>query len=277
MKCFVCGAEMTPYFKTTPEINYLESVNSFEYVRCENCGLVVSKTIYEMSHEDWEKINDVTFKNYFNNDKMLENFDPRWSERIENQAELFSNLVKCGVLKKDLRTIDYGAGEGSLANKINEKIGKVWLKKFDAYMKPTDENYLSADEVKPSSFDFLLTTSVFEHLIGTHGDVDNIINLIKPDGIMALHTLICEEVPKNPDWFYIASIVVHCTIWTNKAMEIIYKKFGFKGCAYHLESRIWLMFRNVDDFQKLKNVAAKLKGTWTFSNNFVDYWKVKLY
>lgn len=98
--------------------------------------------------------------------------DSQWIERLEIQAELFANLVNLGVFKSDWRTIDYGAGDGTLANKINSKLGKVWLKKFDAYLESYDENYLSPDEVKPSSFDFLLTSSVFEHLLGNQGDVD---------------------------------------------------------------------------------------------------------
>ena len=44
---------------------------------------------------------------------------------------------------------------------------------------------------------------------------------------------------------------------------------------YYEESQMWFMFRNVDDFKNLQ--AAQLKGTWQFSEDFVDYWKVKPY
>ena len=277
MKCFVCGEEMTPYMEKKIAVKYLDGLDTFEYVRCPNCHLVVSKTLYEMSHEDWAAFNTAAHEDYFKGVLKFEELDPKWLERLELQAELFVTLLKLGVLKYDAKTIDYGAGDGKLADKINEKLGRVWLKKFDAYMKPLDENYLSADEVKPSSFDFLTSSSVFEHLLGNQGDVDNVIGLIKPDGIMALHTLICEEVPQDPTWYYLLPIPVHCTLWTNKAMALVYKKHGFKGCAYNVESRMWLMFRNVDDFNKLKENAAQLKGTWQFGDDFVDYWKVKPY
>ena len=163
---------------------------------------------------------------------------------------------------------------GVLRKKIAEKLQRDWLKKFDAYM-AEDESYLSAEELKPGSFDFLVTSSVFEHLLGNQGDVEKIINLIKPDGVMALHTLICEEVPCDANWYYL--LPVHCTMWTNKAMSIIFKKFNFKGCAYNVESRMWFMFRSVADFERLKAQVNDLKGTWQLDENFVDYWKVKPY
>ena len=277
MKCFVCGEEMTHYMTKKISTQYLDGVDTFEYVRCPNCHLVVSKTLYEMSHEDFMAFNNAAHEDLFNGVLKFEDLDPQWLNRLEIQADMFVSLVKLGVLKYDLKTIDYGAGDGKLANKINKKLGRVWLKNFDAYIKPFNENYWSADEVKPASFDFLVSTSVFEHLFGNQGDVDKIIGLIKPDGIMALHTLICEEVPQDPNWHYLLSIPVHCTLWTNKAMSIVYEKSGFKGCAYNVESRMWLMFRNVDDFNNLKSKAALLKGTWQFKNEFVDYWKVKPY
>lgn len=280
MKYFVCGAEMTPYFEKklgAMAKEYIDEPEIFEYVRCENCGLVVSKTLYEMSHEDWIAFNTKAHKAIFDQKVDYKIVDPSWLKRLETQANMFVNLVNLGIFKDDWRTIDFGAGDGKLANKINERLKKVWLKKFDAYMKPLDENYLTKDEVKPQSFDFLVSTSVFEHLLGTQGDVEKIIDLIKPDGTMALHTLICEEVPQDPEWFYLLPVPVHCTLWTNKAMSITYKKFGFKGCAYNLPAQMWLFFRDRNLYLELKNNKEKLQGNYFFSDDFVDYWKVKPY
>ncbi len=280
MKCFVCGAEMTPYFEKKLDSTakeYIDKPEIFEYVRCENCGLVVSKTLYEMSHEDWSAFNTKAHKAVFDQKVDYKIVDPSWLKRLETQANMFVNLVNLGIFKDDWRTIDFGAGDGKLANKINERLKKVWLKKFDAYMEPLDENYLTKDEVKPQSFDFLVSTSVFEHLLGTQGDVEKIIDLIKPDGTMALHTLICEEVPQDPEWFYLLPVPVHCTLWTNKAMSITYKKFGFKGCAYNLPAQMWLFFRDRNLYLELKNNKEKLQGNYFFSDDFVDYWKVKPY
>ncbi len=88
-------------------------------------------------------------------------------------------------------------------------------------------------------------------------------------------TSVVEEVPQDPDWHYL--LPVHCTMWTNKAMQILYEQQKFRGCAYNLEARTWLMFRNRDDYEKLKAVEKNLSGSWFLSDNFVDYWKVKPY
>ena len=271
MKCFVCGEEMKFFLEKDFG---MENLGKCEYVRCENCGIVVAKTVYEMSHEDWSKLNSECHNKLFHGKVDIEEIDPQWLSRLEVQANFFVDLLKRGIFKSDWRTIDYGAGNGLLADKINLKLKTDWLKKFDAYM-AENENYLSPEEVKPESFDFLVTTSVFEHLLGNQGDVEKIISLVKPDGVMALHTLICDEVPQDASWFYL--LPVHCTVWTNKAMAKIYKKFNFKGCAYNVESRMWLMFKNVSDFDRLKAEIKNLPGTWQLDENFVEYWKVKPY
>ena len=271
MNCFVCDGKMTPFIEKDFE---MENLGKCEYVRCEDCGMTVSKTLYEMSHEKWVALNNECHEKLFHGELDTEKIDPHWTERLEVQAQLFAELVKRGVFKSDWRTIDYGAGNGTLANKIKSKLKKDWLKKFDAYM-AEDESYLSVEEIKPASFDFLVTSSVFEHLLGNQGDVEKIIGLVKDDGVMALHTLICDEVPQDPNWFYL--LPVHCTMWTNKAMAKVYKKFDFKGCAYNVESRMWFMFKKLSDFKNLESEVKTLPGTWQLDENFVEYWKVKPY
>lgn len=277
MKCFVCGGEMLPYFTKKIAVQYLDGLDTFEYVRCEHCGLVVSKTLYEMPRGDWEKFNHDAHKDLFDGVIDRDALDPKWRLRLELQTTMFVELLKAGVFKYDWRTIDYGAGDGKLADKINGTLKKIWLKKFDAYIEPTDENYLTPAEVTDGSFDFLVSSSVFEHLLGNQGDVDGVINLVKPDGVMGLHTLICEEVPRDPDWHYLLPVPVHCTLWTNKAMSIVFEKFGFRHCAYNVEAQMWLFFRNDDAWSRLIDCKARLSGTWVFDDKFVDYWKVKPY
>lgn len=95
---------------------------------------------------------------------------------------------------------------------------------------------LPPSEVIAGSFDFLMSSSVFEHLLGNRGDVDKVIGLVKPDGVMGLHTLICEEVPRDPEWHYL--LPVHCTLWMNAAMSIVFEKFGFRHCSYNVEAQV---------------------------------------
>lgn len=265
MKCFVCGGEMRPFMKKSFDMKNLDAC---EYVRCDDCGLVVAETLYNMPRQNWEALNHECHAAYQNTDALA--VDPNWLPRLKAQASVLAELINRGVLDKSARAVDYGAGDGKLSNFLAEKISAPWLKKFDAYMARPNENYLSAAELKPASFDFVITCSVFEHLLGA-GDVEKIFALLKSNGTAALHTLICEEVPQDPNWFYLQP--VHATFWTNAAMKKIFRQYDFKACAYHVESRLWFMFRDAEKFSRLKNCA----GTWSLADDFVDYWKVKPY
>ncbi len=260
MKCFVCGGEMNPFMKKFFGMKNLESC---EYVRCENCGLVVAKTLYEMPQKNWEALNYECHATYQNTNELA--VDPNWLPRLKAQAKVIAELINRGVLDKNANALDYGAGDGKLSDFVAEK---DWLKKFDKYMARPNENYLSAEDLQPESFDFVITCSVFEHLLGKN-DVEKIFALLKSSGTMALHTLICEEVPRDPNWFYLQP--VHCTFWTNAAMKIIFSRYKFKACAYDVGARLWFMFRDAEKISLLKNLP------FVVSNDFVDYWKVKPY
>ncbi len=272
MNCFVCGGEMHPFFEKNFSMAKLQKC---EYVRCENCGLVVAKTLYEMPHDNWIMLNYECHDKFFKGELDDMKIDPKARQRIEYQSELFEDMINHGIFKINWRTLDYGAGNGLLSDKINEKLQRNWLKKFEAYVTSEGKDYLSPEEVLPASFDFVVTTAVFEHLLGNKGDVEKIIDLLNSNGVMALHTLICEEVPQDPNWFYL--LPIHCTFWTNKAMSIIYEKNNFIGCAYNREAQMWLMFRRAEDFLRLESCQKKLRGNWTLSEKFVDYWKTKPY
>lgn len=265
MKCFVCGGEMSPFMEKNFGMKYLAAC---EYVRCGDCGLVVAKTLYDMPRSDWESLNRECHAAYQHTDALA--VDPRWLERLQAQAEILAELVKIGVLDENSRAVDYGAGDGKLSDYFAAKIDSLPLMKFDAYMANPNENYLSAEDLLPASFDFVITCSVFEHLLGAN-DVEKIFSLLKSDGTAALHTLICEEVPRDPNWFYLQP--VHATFWTNAAMKKIFHQYNFKACAYHVESRLWLMFRSLEKFSRLKKSARD----FVCAEEFVDYWKIKPY
>ena len=265
MKCFVCGGQMSPFMKKFFGMKYLDAC---EYVRCEDCGLVVAKTLYDMPHDQWTNLNRECHSAYQNTNEL--EIDPRWLERLHAQANVLARLIQIGVVEKSARAVDYGAGDGKLSAYLAEKVSLPPLMKFDEYMARPNENYLSAENLTPASFDFVITCSVFEHLLGA-SDVEKIFALLTADGTCALHTLICEEIPRDPNWFYLQP--VHATFWTNAAMKKIFRRYNFKACAYHVESRLWLMFRSQEKFSRLKNSSSD----FVCAGDFVDYWKVKPY
>ena len=115
MKCFVCGEEMTGYFQKKMRPDMPE----WNYVRCGRCGLVLCQTVYEMSDREWEKINDGCGEK-FGHDEDPD--DPRWVERLRGQAELFANLAAHGIWEPETRFVDYGCGDGKLADYVQNEL-----------------------------------------------------------------------------------------------------------------------------------------------------------
>ena len=266
MKCFICNREMQKYFSKN-----WQGKASGSFVRCPGCGMVVNQTMYEMDDREWKKVNVQDHVIYQGTDENIT--DPRWVERLEAQARLFADLFALKVFPAGMKLVDYGCGDGKLSRYFKKKCNTGdEILCYDKYM--ADEGYLSPGDMKPGVFDGLITCSVFEHLLGKQ-DVEEILSYIKDDGVFCLHTLICEEVPQDPDWFYL--LPTHCTLWTNKAMGILFKENGFRGCAYHVEGKMWFFFKDKVQFDLLKKKARQVEGNFVFRDGFVDYWKGKPY
>lgn len=278
MNCFLCNEKMVPYF--------CQSLYGYKrsFVRCPVCGLVIDETTYEMDEEEWSEKNRNFHTSYQGTEENM--VDPDWINRLKKRSSLFVQLFQTGAFPLESRAVDYGCGDGKLSafflqqymkldnfdgrRQVLPKIGK-----YDKYMSQSgDTDYFSSRDVCKKGFDIVITCSVFEHLLGKK-DVDEILGLLSDKGIFCLHTLVCEEVPEDPEWYYL--LPVHCTIWTNKAMSKLYTAYGFRGCAYNVEARMWLMYKDVDMFKGLKEKSGYIDGSWFFSEDFVDFWKGKPY
>ena len=249
-------------------------------MKCKDCGLVVNKTVYEMTEDEWAELNDSHKEYQGTNDNPV---DPDWICRLHAQASVICGLIRHEIVAVDGRNVDYGCGDGKLSEYINDEYEKSTgvrlshyiVGKYDKYMCPSGAtDYYRDDEVSKGAFDFVLSCSVFEHLIGID-DVDNILSLVNESGIVAMHVLVCEEVPNDSEWYYL--LPSHCTIWTNRAMKMLYQKYGFVGCAYHVEARMWFFFKDEAKYQKIQSAQYDIPGTWVISEKFVDYWKQKPY
>ena len=277
MECFVCNTKMEPYF----EKKYNNKPHIFE--RCPSCGLVINSTVYNMSDDEWAEANNI-HKN-FQGKINIENAS--WKKRLSRlqpQAELISQLYTYGLLDEDAKAVDYGGGDGLFAEMIQKDYTeknhispkKMIVKTYEKYLQIKEKDcYYTEQDMIEKSFDLSICSAVLEHMIGK-SDVDRFFNLINDTGVAIIHTLICETVPQDPDWFYI-SMPVHCTLWTNAAMSKVFTQHNFIGCAYHLPSKMWLFFKDSKKFNLCKDISSKIPGEWTFSTSFVDYWKVSPY
>ena len=83
--------------------------------------------------------------------------------------------------------------------------------------------------------------------------------MVAGDGVLALSTIVLGHIRENPSWSYL--LPVHCTFFTNGAMQRLFDEWGFVASLYHIPSLMWFWFRrvaNVDKWFKRKASAEFL-------------------
>ena len=275
MMCPICKEKMEFFF----EKKYGKASHIFS--RCVTCGMVINETVYKMTNKEWKLIND-WHKESQGVPKVDEYLWNKRLNRLNPQVDMLVELMQIGIIKPNMRCIDYAGGDALFARMVHDKCikneidpNKYKIGTYEKYMRfNSNEEYISEYDVLNSCFDIVISSAVLEHLIG-RTEIDRFFDLVNEEGIVIFHTLICEEVPKDPNWFYIDE-PVHCTLWTNEAMRKLYIEKGFQGCAYHVDSKMWIFLKLKDDYEYLKAKKRESK-IWVFSKGFVDYWKVKPY
>jgi Methyltransferase domain len=262
MLCFVCDAAMRPHL-----VKDFGGAYGFErayYERCPTCGLVVSRTHFELEDAAWARLNDGYHTEYLGTD--VNHDDPRWLDRLGHQADVLPRLFRTGLTPSGRPWLDYGAGDGKLADTVG-KVG-VPMQKFDRFL-PAGNGFIGEADLRPGGFDLVLTTSVFEHVRGIE-PLDEVDSLVAPDGVMALHTLVRGEIPRDPEWFYL--LPVHCTFLTNRAMALLLERWGYRSSLYHVDARLWCFARHDAEWLRTRAEEARLAGEWTVDEGFAAYW-----
>jgi len=263
--CIVCKNQLKPFFEKDFDGQW--SLNKVEYWKCSCCGLTIAKTLCELSQREWEELNNSYHMSLF--DLTSNSLDPRWSwhsrgiQRLYTQAQIIDLLFQQGLLPKRLFWIDYGCGDGLLADDLAQR--KLPIYKFDPYIQ--GDGFLTKIELE-QLYSVVITTGVFEH-VRTRDGLDKIVHLVAEDGVLAFHTLVCEVIPKDPNWFYL--LPGHCILFTNASMQKLFEQWGFVASLYHVPSRMWFWFReNIDAVERFMENCPK---DFCMRNAFVDYWK----
>ena len=266
--CIVCESSLRPFFEKPFRGRW--GLGNVEYWKCMCCGLTIAKTLYEMPRPAWEALNETYHRSLFELDSIVRaSADYRWPmrargiKRLHDQARVLASLSQQGLLSNRLPWIDYGCGNGVLVDQL--AMHSVFAWKFDPHIHGA--GYLTMEELK-QPFSVVINTAVFEH-IRERTVLDEIANLVAEDGVLALHTLVCETIPKDPAWFYL--LPVHCTMFTNDSMQRLFEQWGFVESLYHVPSRMWFWFRQPVEATK-RFMESKPPGFY-MRHAFVDYWK----
>ncbi len=263
MNCLICDEKMSFFFFKAFENHLLKEV---EYHKCCNCGFVYSKTHAMLNEQEWQELNS-SHADYQGTEYNWH--DPRWLERLQAQAKILKDCCDLNLLPIDGKWLDYACGDGKLSDLLR---GQQELLKYDKFMSKSD-GYLNDEEINSQQFDFVITTSVFEHFT-KRKDFDFVHSLVADDGVMGLHTLVREDVPNDPEWFYLSP--THCAFHTNKSMSLLLEQWGYVESIYNVEARLWLFFKlnskNVEQIVEMANTRID-KPTYIYKKGFVDYWK----
>lgn len=272
--CIICNSKTSYYFtKTYPEYpdSPFDGELKVNYWKCEDCGFVISKTHQEMPPEVWSELN-ISWHHFAENniESHITNQPP-----YADQALTLTMLEKNNIISMD-DALDYAAGYGTLS-KFLSKYLNTNIKIYDRYVRNDDVSleYIAENEI--GKYQLVINSAMFEHVLSRE-TLNEINDLVSDDGVLMLHTLVCENIPKDPNWFYIHPIV-HTAFHTNKSMSILMKQWGYAASIYSHQAKSWFLFKkeykglcNLEGIVKKINREIQTKY-FHYKPDFVDYWK----
>ena len=278
MKCIICDSAAKSYFTTDFSVHFggrfRDQLNKSEYYKCSNCGFTFSKNVYEMDYNSWCELN-LKAHSEFESQNV--------KSRLTNQPPYLAQAAMINMLIEDRiigggssDILDYAGGIGSLARILSRYYHREILV-YEDYMNEFNNDgcvkYINKDQLQ--RYDVVINSAMFEH-ITKREHLEHINSLVRDDGVLIIHTLIRENIPKNPNWFYIAP--VHCSFHTNKSMQILMDNWGYTHSIYSPISKCWVLFKkdneNCDKLEQyVESINNLLQEEYLFYKvGFVDYW-----
>lgn len=245
----------------------MREIGPVDYYKCENCGFVLSKTHLQLDENKWNNLNS-EFHHYIENSDNEKGINqPPYAE----QAMMLSFLGRNGIVRTD-SMLDYAAGYGTLS-KILSKYHDIELPIFDPYVHADNSGrYIDKTELK--TYKTVINSAMFEHVLRRE-DLDRVNDIVDDDGSLIIHSVVCENVPNDPNWFYLCP-PVHTAFHTNKSMGILMNQWGYKSSIYCPQAKCWVLsrmrFKDIEESVSLIN--KELQTKWFHcKDGFVDYWK----
>lgn len=272
--CLICESDTDYYFsKDYPTFtgSPFKHTLKVDYYKCKNCGFVLSQTHKEMSESEWTELN-TSWHHYFerNPEDNTMNQPP-----YADQALALMLLSKNNIVNID-DALDYAAGYGTMAKALKKYFGKnIFI--YDKYVQDKNSNLSYIDERNLRKHKLVINSAMFEHVLDRE-HLNYVNNLVDSGGVLMLHTVVCERVPADPNWFYITPMV-HTAFHTNKSMSILMEQWGYAASIYSPQAKSWFLFKN--DSPALQNLESTINSInrelqtkyFYYKNGFVDYWK----
>ncbi|HIC7211142.1 class I SAM-dependent methyltransferase [Burkholderia stabilis] len=271
MKCMICDAESEYYFSKTytepPFSDFMKSIGTVDYGKCRHCGFVQSETHRSLPAEQWGELNR-QFHHYIENpNNESKGNQPPYAE----QAMMLALLGKNGLIRLD-SMVDYAAGYGTLS-RIAAKYYGLDLPIYDLYVQDDHSGrYIAASDL--GRYKTVINSAMFEHVLH-RSDLDAVNDMVDHDGALIIHTVVCERVPNDPEWFYLRP-PVHTAFHTNRSMNILMEQWGYASSVYCPQAKCWVLLRDKGPHvgESIASINRELQTTWFhYKEGFVDYWK----
>ena len=121
-------------------------------------------------------------------------------------------------LASNMRGLDYGSGPGPTLSQL--------LKRED--IPCLDYDPIFGPPLPPGPFDFIFSTETFEHFHHPAREMNQISELLRPDGLLTIMTMFHPPVEAFADWFYPRGDITHVTFFNLHTFEFICRQWGFR-------------------------------------------------
>ena len=194
------------------------------------------------------------------------------------QIALCLKILSQNQLISTENTLDYAAGYGTLS-----KIGRCYfgfeISIFDPYVtdRSIDELYLSENELNSQLFSLVMSSAFFEHVVNRES-LQRKWRLLDQGGVMMILTVVCENIPDDPNWFYLEPIV-HTSFFTNKSMELLMQDWQFDFSIYCPTAKSWFLFKDTNiKYDDATNIVARVNNQFQqeylfIKRGWVDFWR----
>jgi hypothetical protein len=272
--CIICGCDSKFFFSK----NYQSYPGSpfaddylVSYYKCTHCGFVISKTHLEMTPKEWSDLNSSWHHNFESSFAERTNNQPPYAEQALALMLLFENDI---LDNNDV--LDFAAGYGSLAKILKKYFNKEILL-YDKYVNEPESSLSYVSSEKLRKYKLVINSAMFEHVLN-RSDLDAVNALVSDDGVLMLHTVVCERVPQDPKWFYIEPMV-HTAFHTNRSMSILMNQWGYTESVYSHLAKSWFLFKEKSpSIENLESNIIKINKElqskfFHHKRGFLDYWK----
>ena len=271
MRCIICDSPSYYYFSKEytepPFCDLMKDIGSVNYFKCSKCGFVISETHRNLTHTAWQNLNH-RFHHYHESNIIDDDINqPPYAE----QAMMIAFLGKNGLIDTH-SMIDFAGGYGTLSN-VLERYHNISLPIFDPYIYGDKTvRYINGNGL--TRYNTVINSAMFEHVL-VRQDLEQLNNITTPTGCLIIHTVVCENIPNDPDWFYLRP-PVHTAFHTNKSMNILMEQWGYQSSIYSPKSKCWVLFHEpvIQIKKSIDSINNELQTNWFhYKNGFVDYWK----